>query len=266
MIRSALALGFELLAHSPVTAKPAYKQALVAHMGPYLLARVNDCRLCHVPGDTGPHEDKPRNPFGERLEELRGELKKAAKPNDIVSRFAAVASEDADGDGVPNLVEVLTGHFPGDANDAPTANELNAAEKTLAKYSRFLASYPWRPFEAVTRPPVPKAGGSWGLNPIDAFIAEGHREHDLTSRPDAEKATLVRRVYFELIGLPPTPAQVTAFEQDAAKDAYDKVVDELLASPRYGERWGRHWMDVWRYSDWAGWSGGNDIRDSQPHV
>jgi cytochrome c553 len=268
MTRSAvaLALAFLVLVPAAAAAKPAHKQALAGHMGPFLVARANDCRLCHVPGDTGPDADKPRNPFGERLEEVRGELKAAGKSFDVAARFDAVATEDADGDGASNLIEVLTGHFPGDPKDAPTAGEIRAAERTVEKYKRFLASYPWRPFEPVARPAVPKAGEGWAANPIDAFIAEGHREHDLTPRPDAGRAVLLRRVYFDLIGLPPTPTQVRAFEQDTSKGAYEKVVDELLASPRYGERWGRHWMDVWRYSDWAGWSGGNDVRDSQPHV
>ena len=76
----------------------------------------------------------------------------------------------------------------------------------------------------------------------------------------------MRRVYFDLIGLPPTPEELHAFLNDDSPNAYENVVDRLLASPRYGERWGRHWMDVWRYSDWAGWEGGGQIRDSQPHI
>lgn len=266
MIRTALALALVAAGPAVVSAKPAYKQALAMHMGVYLPAAVNDCRLCHQPGDTDPHADKPRNPFGERLEAARGELREAGKPSDIPARFAAVAGEDADGDGVSNLIEVLTGHFPGDPKDTPTAAEVKAAEKTLGKYQRFLASYPWKPFEPVTRPAVPKAGDGWALNPIDRFVAEGHREHDLAPRPDADRATLLRRVTFDLTGLPPTPEEVAAFLKDESPDAYEKVVDRLLASPRYGERWGRHWMDVWRYSDWAGWTGGNSIRDSQPHI
>lgn len=247
-------------------AKPVHKQEVAGTLGTYLLAGVNDCRLCHAPGDTAPDKDKPRNSFGERLEEVKSELRKAKKPTDIVARFDTIADEDSDGDGVPNLLEILTGHFPGDATDTPTANELKAAEKTRAKYTRFRASYPWRPFEPVTRPDVPKAGDGWAANAIDRFIADGHREQELTPRPDADKRTLLRRVYFDLIGLPPTPEQVAAFEKDTDPKAWDRVVDELLKSPRYGERWGRHWMDVWRYSDWAGWAGGNQIRDSQPHV
>ena len=266
MIRLLVAFAVVLVGSATVFAKPIHKQALALHMGPYLLAKVNDCRLCHVPGDTGPNDDKPHNAFGERLEEARKELKKAGKPFDITVRFEMIADEDADGDGVPNLLEILTGHSPADAKDKPNADELIAAAKTLGKYRRFLASYPWRPFEPVKRPAVPMASGAWAENPIDAFIAVGHREHELVPRSEADKRTLLRRVSFDLIGLPPTPEELQAFLTDKSPDAYAKVVDRLLASPRYGERWGRHWMDVWRYSDWAGWTDGKDIRDSQPHV
>jgi hypothetical protein len=82
----------------------------------------------------------------------------------------------------------------------------------------------------------------------------------------APRHVLLRRVYLDLIGIQPTPAEIAAFETDESADAYEKVVDRLLADPRHGERWGRHWMDVWRYSDWAGWTDGNQIRDSQPHI
>src|SRR5262249_4245139 len=138
MSRFAAAFAIALLLPLAASAKPAYKQALAAHMGPYLPARLNDCRLCHVPGDTLADGTKPRNAFGERLEEVRSELKDAGKPTDIVTRFAAVANEDADGDGVANLIEVLTGHFPGDPKDKPTAEELRSAEKIVARYSRFI--------------------------------------------------------------------------------------------------------------------------------
>ncbi|MBI2949952.1 MAG: DUF1553 domain-containing protein [Verrucomicrobia bacterium] len=103
-------------------------------------------------------------------------------------------------------------------------------------------------------------------NPIDAFIAAEHKTRNLRPRPEASRDVLLRRIYLDLIGLSPTPAEQHAFAQDTSRDAYEKVVDRLLNDPRYGERWGRHWMDVWRYSDWAGWSGGNQIRDSKPHI
>ncbi len=120
-------------------------------------------------------------------------------------------------------------------------------------------------FEAVQRPDIPQSAGG-ARNPIDAFLAQKRRDKNLTPRPEAPKHLLLRRVYVDLIGLTPTPEEQRAFLKDTSADAYEKVVDRLLEDPRYGERWGRHWMDIWRYSDWAGWSGGNQIRDSKPHI
>src|SRR5690606_27292428 len=74
----------------------------------------------------------------------------------------------------------------------------------------------------------------------------------------------LRRVYLDLIGLPPSPDELEAFLADDSTDAYAKVVERLLADPRHGERWGRHWMDVWRYSDWYGYQA--ELRNSQRHI
>src|SRR5262249_32603295 len=126
-------------------------------------------------------------------------------------------------------------------------------------------TYPWRPFETVQRPSVPTVKNTaWVKNSIDAFIAAEHENLGLKPRPEAPKEVLLRRVSIDLTGLPPTPAALHAFLSDTSPDAYEKVVDRLLASPRYGERWGRHWMDVWRYSDWAGY--GPQVRDSKPYI
>ncbi len=83
--------------------------------------------------------------------------------------------------------------------------------------------------------------------------------------PAADRTrTVLRRVYLDLIGFPPTHAEQSAFLADTSADAYEKVVDRLLASPQYGERWGRHWMDIWRYSDW--WGLGAEVSNSQKHM
>ena len=120
-------------------------------------------------------------------------------------------------------------------------------------------------FKPPVRPEVPAAkNAAWVRNPIDAFVAAEHDRLGLTPRPEAPKHVLLRRVYLDLTGLPPTRQQLHAFLNDTRPDAYERVVDELLASPAYGERWGRHWMDVWRYSDWAGYAA--EVRESQPHV
>jgi hypothetical protein len=112
----------------------------------------------------------------------------------------------------------------------------------------------FRPLVAppVANPPAkrePHLSGSPAANPIDTFIARERARHGLAPNPPADKATLLRRVYLDLVGLPPSREELHAFLGDTSADAYEKVVDRLLASPQYGERWARHWMDVWRYSD-----------------
>ncbi|MBX7105274.1 MAG: PSD1 and planctomycete cytochrome C domain-containing protein [Gemmataceae bacterium] len=92
-----------------------------------------------------------------------------------------------------------------------------------------------------------------GVNSIDQFIQTKLATAGLTPNPPADRVTLIRRLTLDLHGLPPTPAEVKAFEQDEAADAVAKLVDRLLASPRYGERWGRHWLDVARYADTMGY-------------
>jgi hypothetical protein len=115
---------------------------------------------------------------------------------------------------------------------------------------------------AIQRSPV--IAGTWTQNPIDAFLADQQRRHGLAPLPAAEKPLLLRRVYWDLIGLPPTVTQLEAFINDTHPDAWERVVDELLSNPHYGERWGRHWMDVWRYSDWYGL--GEQVRNAQKHM
>ncbi|MFI5459926.1 MAG: PSD1 and planctomycete cytochrome C domain-containing protein [Isosphaerales bacterium] len=102
----------------------------------------------------------------------------------------------------------------------------------------------------VALPPVDPSG--WSERPIDRFVAARRRAAGLRPVRTADRRTLIRRITFDLTGLPPTPADVANFVHDDSPDAYVRVVERLLASPRYGERWGRHWMDVVRYADTAG--------------
>jgi hypothetical protein len=119
-------------------------------------------------------------------------------------------------------------------------------------------------FKVPQRAALPPAARSDWSSPIDRFLSAEHARLGLTHAEPAAKNVLLRRVTFDLIGLPPTPGELRAFANDTAPDAYERVVDRLLASPQYGERWGRHWMDVWRYSDWDGY--GAEVRESQPHI
>src|SRR5947207_3037406 len=91
-------------------------------------------------------------------------------------------------------------------------------------------------------------------NPIDAFLLAELNKHNLTFSPAADRRTLLRRAHFDLHGLPPSPADVDRFLADDAPDAYEKLLDRLLASPRYGERWSRHWLDVAGYADSDGYT------------
>ena len=107
-------------------------------------------------------------------------------------------------------------------------------------------------FQKVTRPDVPVVKTPDVRNPIDAFVLAKLESRGIKASPPADKVTLLRRVTFDLIGLPPSPAEVEAFLKDTSPDAYDKVVDRLLASPHYGERWARHWLDLARYAESEG--------------
>jgi hypothetical protein len=109
-------------------------------------------------------------------------------------------------------------------------------------------------FKAPVTPPVPAVRDpAWIANPIDNFVLAKLEAAGLGPSPPADKRTLIRRATFDLIGLPPTPQEVEAFLADTSADAFAKVVDRLLASPHYGERWGRHWLDVARYADDKGY-------------
>ena len=122
-------------------------------------------------------------------------------------------------------------------------------------------------YQVPRRPVVPTPKDrSWAKNPVDAFIATEREKQGLTPVTPADPRVLLRRLYLDLIGLPPTPAEISAFLADRAPDAYEKVVDRLLASPGYGERWGRHWMDIWRYSDWYGFRQTNQVRNGARHL
>ncbi|HTE17871.1 MAG TPA: PSD1 and planctomycete cytochrome C domain-containing protein, partial [Armatimonadota bacterium] len=105
-------------------------------------------------------------------------------------------------------------------------------------------------FQPVRRPAVPRVKRqAWVRNPIDAFVLARLEAKGLGPNPTATRAALIRRAYYDLIGLPPTPAEVEQFVADTSPHAWEKLVDRLLASPQYGEKWGRHWLDLVRYAE-----------------
>lgn len=120
-------------------------------------------------------------------------------------------------------------------------------------------------FKAVRRPEVPSVPNSgWGRNSIDAFLLQRYVEQGLVPQPIAPREVLIRRLYLDLVGLPPSEGELALIEKDQSTEWYNNTVERLLDDPRYGERWGRHWMDIWRYSDW--WGLGEQLRSSQKHM
>lgn len=111
----------------------------------------------------------------------------------------------------------------------------------------------WWSLRPLKKQAAPSISADWGRTPIDSFILAKLKENKLTPSPEADRRTLIRRLYFDLHGLAPDPAEVDQFVSDPSPDAYEKLVDRLLASPRYGERWARHWLDVIHYGDSHGY-------------
>jgi len=141
------------------------------------------------------------------------------------------------------LVEWVNRGAPAPDDAVPT----KPTESVAATKNR----WPFAPVPAVVPVPTVKSA-AWPANDIDRFLLAKLEAKGLAPVGDADKRTLIRRATFDLIGLPPMPSEVEAFVQDSSPAAFAKVIDRLLASPRYGERWGRHWLDVVRYADTAG--------------
>ena len=123
----------------------------------------------------------------------------------------------------------------------------------------------WWSLKPPTKPTVPAIHSDWIRTPIDAFVLAKLRERDLTPAKEADRRTLIRRLTYDLHGLPPTIEEVEAFVSDRSPNAYEKVVDRLLASPRYGERWGRHWLDVVHYGESHGFDKDKPRRNAWPY-
>jgi hypothetical protein len=202
------------------------------------------CTECH--GEA----DKPKGGLDLRLRRLvlkggkSGPAVVAGKPDESLLIDKVTAAE------VDLLRQWIVGGAKVEADEPAT---LAAGFQITAADRQYWA------FRPVHQPPVP-SGGDRVRTPIDAFLAVKLRETGLAFSPDADRATLVRRVTFDLIGLPPTPEEVAAFVADPDPRAYERLVDRLLARPEYGERWARHWLDVAGYADSEGGSPDDPVR------
>ncbi|MFM8272370.1 MAG: DUF1549 domain-containing protein, partial [Gemmata sp.] len=238
------------LSGSPLSAaEPAKAPAFNADVRPILKAY---CTECH--GES----ERPKAGLDLRLQRL------ALKGGD--SGPAVVAGKPG---ASPLIEKVQSGEMP-PGKKKLSAAELDTLKRWIEAGAKVEAPEPeklaagfaitdddrrWWAFQPVVRPAVPAVRDTNSVaNPVDAFLLAKLGEKGLAFGPPADRATLIRRVYFALIGLPPSPEQVESFVKDTAPDAYPKVIEQLLASPRYGERWGRHWLDVAGYADSEGGS------------
>uniref|UniRef100_A0A7C4QSP3 DUF1553 domain-containing protein n=1 Tax=Schlesneria paludicola TaxID=360056 RepID=A0A7C4QSP3_9PLAN len=111
------------------------------------------------------------------------------------------------------------------------------------------AGFDWWSLQPLERPPIPSDTTAWSVNPVDSFVLQQLTRVRLSPNPPADKRVLIRRLWFDLLGIPPRPPEIEEFLQDDRPDAYERLVDRCLSSPHYGERWARHWLDVVRFGE-----------------
>ncbi|HYH67989.1 MAG TPA: DUF1549 domain-containing protein, partial [Urbifossiella sp.] len=228
MPRSALALVVALSAAAPAAAQePDFNR----DVRPILAGK---CFKCHGPDDKS------------RKADLRLDDRAAAL--DALSPGKADASEVLRRVHSADPAETMP---PPAVKNALTAREKDVLKRWVAAGARYDPHWAFVPVRQPAVPPAPP--GAVVRNPIDNFVLAMLAIRGLSPSAEADRPTLARRVFLDLIGLPPTPEEVDAFVNDAAPDAYERMVDRLLASPQYGERWARRWLDLARYADTNGY-------------
>ena len=210
-----------------------------------------NCFACHGP------DDKARK--GNLRLDVREDALRGGKSG------AAVVPGQTD---QAQLIKRITSHDPEELMPPPDSEKkLTAAQvETLRRWIAAGAEYQghWA-FTAPVRPaaPAPAANGEWPRSDLDRFVLARLQKDGLSPSPEADRATLLRRLSLDLTGLPPSPQELDAFIADQAPDAYEKQVDRLLASEHYGEKWARHWLDAARYADSDGYE--KDLPRKQHH-
>lgn len=195
------------------------------------------CYACH-----GPDGDKRKADL--RLDVRAEAVRKVITPGQPENSelWKHVTSDDAD--------EVM----PPPSSPKPlTDTERELLRRWIVQGAEYQEHWAFQPVGKISPPPVKQADGI--RNGIDLFVRSELEKHGLKPAPEADRVTLIRRVSLDLTGLPPSPEEVKSFVKDTAPDAYERLVERLLASPHFGERWGRHWLDMARYADSNGFLG-----------
>ncbi|QDV50350.1 PSD1 and planctomycete cytochrome C domain-containing protein [Gimesia fumaroli] len=191
------------------------------------------CYSCHGPDvqEGGLRLDQSEQAFQQLESEATAIVPRHPEKSELIAR---ITTKD-DGLQMPPEGERLS------------REQIDLLQNWIQQGAEWKKHWAFQPPQKVT-PPQTK-NSKWVKTPIDAFILAKLEEKGLSPAPSADRVTLIRRAYFNLTGLPPAPEEVDQFVNDPAPDAYEKLVDRLLASPRYGERWARHWLDLVRYAD-----------------
>lgn len=251
-------------AHQPETADALSRQV-------YVLFR-QQCIKCHGPAKAGGLD--LRTEEGLRKGGTRGPVVEPHQPESSgLFRYVSHAEQPfmpADGQKLPDeALDLIKRWIESGASLAgvPAASSgAAAATAALARLEERPITDDERKYWALVKPvrrPVPAvANAAWSRNAVDAFLWSAMTARGLSPAPPADRRRLVRRAYLDVLGLPPTPAEIEAFVNDRAPDAWPRLVNRLLASPHYGERWARHWMDLARYAD----SGGFEFDVDRPEM
>ncbi len=189
----------------------------------------SNCYQCHGP-DAGARKAK-----------LRLDKEKTARPvlKDLLNR---ISSHDPD--------EIMP---PPKTGKELTSAQIQTLRQWISQGAKWEQHWSLKPIKRPATPKLTTSQKKWTRNPIDHFIRTKQNELGLAPSTEAGRLTLIRRLTFDLTGLPPTPTEIDAYKNDNSPKAYEKLVNRLLASPHYGERWGRHWLDVVKYADTCGY-------------
>ncbi|NUM52194.1 MAG: DUF1549 domain-containing protein [Candidatus Hydrogenedentes bacterium] len=216
-----------------VFAFPAFSDGTIRYNRDIRPILAENCFACHGP-------DKNTRKADLRLDSREGAAEALGTGRDSSEFWKRVSSHDTD--------EMMP---PPAAMKKLTPEQIATLGKWIDAGAPYEKHWAFLPIERVTPPAVTNA--SWPRNDIDRFVLARQEAVGISPNPEAERRTLVRRVYLDMTGLPPTPERVEAFVNDAAPDAYEKLVDEVLASLHYGERWARHWLDLARFAESHGY-------------
>ncbi len=201
------------------------------------------CFTCHGPDEEAREAGLRLDSYAEAIQTLDSEERAIVPGDPDASELLARVTSSEDYLQMP----------PPETGKVVTPEEAELLRRWIAEGAVYTSHWSFRAIEPVALPEVQT--NKWGRNEVDRFILAKLERTELSPSPPANSATLLRRLYLDLIGIPPTPAELEEFLRDQRPDAYEQQVEKLLASPHFGERWGRHWLDLARYADSNGYLG-----------